>query len=69
MNAEFKINDKVLETKRLFLRPFRQEDLDDFYDYASIEGVGERAGWKHHENKEESQKMLDSFIDWRRHLP
>lgn len=62
MNAEFKIKDKVLETKRLFLRPFRQEDLDDFYDYASVEGVGERAGWKHHESKEESQKILESFI-------
>lgn len=63
MNANFKINGKQIETDRLILRAFRQSDLDDFYEYASVEVVGEMAGWKHHESKEESQKILDMFID------
>ena len=55
MNAEFKINGIQIETDRLLLRSFKPSDLDDFYEYASVEGVGEMAGWKHHENKEISQ--------------
>lgn len=45
MNADFRINGKVIETERLILRPFKQTDLEDFYEYASVEGVGEMAGW------------------------
>ena len=63
MNAAFEINGLMLETERLILRPFAQSDLYDFYEYASIEGVGEMAGWKHHETVEESQKILDGFIE------
>lgn len=62
MNADFRINGKVIETERLILRPFRQTDLDDFYEYASVEGVGEMAGWKHHESIAESQSIMNSFI-------
>lgn len=62
MNAVFKINGIQIETDRLLLRAFKQSDLDDFYEYASVEGVGEMAGWRHHQSKEESQKILDSFI-------
>lgn len=63
MNAEFTINGVQLETERLILRAFEQSDLDDFFEYASVEGVGEMAGWKHHENKEESQMILNSFVE------
>ena len=62
MNANFKINGLTIETERLILRPFKQSDLDDFFEYASVEGVGEMAGWKYHENKEKSQSILDLFI-------
>ena len=62
MNAEFKINGKIIETERLILRPFCLSDLDDFYEYASVDGVGEMAGWKHHESKDESREILDIFI-------
>ena len=54
MNADFRINGKIIETERLILRPFTQADLGDFYEYASVEGVGEMAGWKHHESIDES---------------
>ena len=62
MNATFQINGLVIETERLLLRPFEVTDLDDFYEYASEEGVGEMAGWQHHENLAKSQKILDIFI-------
>lgn len=62
MNATFKINGKVLETQRLILREFKEEDLTDFYEYASVDGVGEMAGWSHHENIETTKEILNSFI-------
>ena len=62
MNATFKINGKVLKTQRLILREFKEEDLTDFYEYASVDGVGEMAGWSHHENIETTKEILNSFI-------
>lgn len=62
MNAEIDISGIVLKTERLLLRPWRQEDLDDFYEYASVDGVGQMAGWLPHESKETTQMILDSFI-------
>ena len=62
MNATFNLNKIEIETERLLLRPFKDSDLDDFYEYASVEGVGEMAGWKHHENKEKTKAILDLFI-------
>ncbi len=62
MNANFEISELVIETERLVLRPFRQSDLHDFNEYASVPGVGEMAGWKHHETIEKTQEILDMFI-------
>ena len=53
---------KTLETERLILRNWRESDLDDFYEYASVEGVGEMAGWPHHTDKEVSKTILNKFI-------
>lgn len=63
MNAPIDISKATLITKRLVLRPWKQDDLDDFFEYASVDGVGQMAGWKPHENKQETQKILDSFIE------
>lgn len=54
---------KTLETKRLILRPFELDDLDDFYEYCSLSTVGPNAGWKVHESKEESLKILEGFLE------
>lgn len=62
MNVEFRLNGKTIETDRLILRPFEQTDLDDFFEYASVEGTGEMAGWHHHQDKQKSQEILDLFI-------
>ena len=37
-------------------------DLEDFFAYASVEGVGEMAGWKHHESIEVSRAILGDFM-------
>lgn len=62
MNAPIDVSDIRIETRRLVLRPWRESDLEDLNAYASVEGVGEMAGWKHHESLEESQKILEWFI-------
>lgn len=62
MNAVFEINGLIIKTEKLILRPFEQSDLYDFNEYASVEGVGEMAGWKHHETIDKTQEILDMFI-------
>ena len=62
MNAMIDISGITIRTDRLILRPWRQEDLEDFYEYASVDGVGQMAGWLPHESKETTQMILDSFI-------
>lgn len=62
MNTQIDISHVTLHTDRLTLRPWRQDDLDDLYAYASVDGVGQMAGWKPHGSREESQTILDMFI-------
>lgn len=62
MNAEIDISNVVLRTERLILRPWQESDLDDFFEYASVDGVGEMAGWSHHKTIEETQAVLTAFI-------
>ena len=66
MNAAIDISTVTLKTERLILRPWRQEDLDDFFEYACVDGVGQMAGWLPHESKETTQLILDSFITHRK---
>ena len=61
MNAPIDISGITLKTDRLILRPWRQEDLEDFYEYARVDGVGQMAGWLPHESKDVTQAILDSF--------
>lgn len=51
-----------LSTPRLKLRLFQEDDLFDFFQYASVPGVGEMAGWRHHKSLEESKVILQMFI-------
>lgn len=63
MNVRIDVSRISLETDRLILRPFMERDLKDLYDYASVEGVGEMAGWCHHSSIKESQRILKMFIE------
>ena len=62
MNKYIDITNVVLKTERLTLRPWRESDLSDFYEYARVDGVGQMAGWNPHRNVEESQMILSHFI-------
>ena len=62
MNSPIDISTVALKTQRLTLRPWRVTDLQDFYAYASVDGVGQMAGWSPHKNLEESRQILDDFI-------
>ena len=57
------ISNTRIETPRLILRPWLDSDLEDFYAYASEEGVGEMAGWAHHQSLEESREILNLFME------
>ena len=63
MNKQIDITNVVLTTDRLTLRPLRESDLNDFYEYASVDGVGQMAGWNPHRNVEESNIILSHFIE------
>ena len=63
MNASIDITGITLRTDRLILRPWCNEDLDDFYEYARVDGVGQMAGWLPHKDKEESRNILEHFIE------
>lgn len=54
---------ETLQTERLILRDWLLSDVDAFFEYAKVDGVGEMAGWPHHQSIEESLRILKSFID------
>lgn len=62
MNANIDVSNVILHTERLTLRPWTLNDLDDLYEYASVDGVGQMAGWLPHKSKEESLNILQIFI-------
>ena len=63
MNAQFDVTGIVIETPRVTLREWREDDLEDLYEYASVDGVGQMAGWEPHGSVEDSKKILDRFIE------
>ncbi len=62
MNAAVDISSIILKTERLTLRPWRETDLEDFYEYARVDGVGQMAGWTPHKDVDESREILSRFI-------
>lgn len=52
----------VLETERLNLRPWRIDDADALYRYASDPDVGPAAGWKPHESVNESREIIGTVF-------
>ncbi len=62
MNIPIDITGTELKTPRLLLRSWRETDLEDFYAYASVDGVGQMAGWQPHRSREESRAILEMFL-------
>lgn len=62
MIAQVDVTGVRLETERLILRPWQESDLEDLFAYASVDGVGQMAGWLPHKSKDESQNILNMFI-------
>lgn len=62
MRGELDAEIAPIVTSQVRLRKIQMDDLDDFYEYASVDGIGERAGWSHHKSKEESLEILKRFV-------
>lgn len=52
----------ILETERLVLRPWREEDAVALFELAKDPRVGPACGWKPHESAEESRTVLDRIL-------
>lgn len=63
MGVQIDISNVVLETERLVLRSWQENDLQDLFAYASVPGVGEMAGWSHHRTEEDSRTVLKRFME------
>ena len=63
MNKHIDITGVVLTADRLTLRPWRESDLNDLYEYARVDGVGQLAGWNPHRNTEEAKMILTHFME------
>ena len=62
MNVPIDLTGVILNTERLTLRPWKESDLDGFFEYASVDGVGQPAGWLPHKTPAESLAILRAFI-------
>ena len=62
MNANVDLTGVVLETDRLIIREWNETDLEDFFEYAKVDGVGQMAGWNPHTSIQESKTILEMFI-------
>ncbi len=52
----------ILQTKRLILRPWREDDAEDLYKYACDPDVGPIAGWPVHTSVENSREIIRSVL-------
>lgn len=62
MIAPVDVTGTRIETERMILRAWKETDVQDFYEYASVDGIGQRCGWLPHKSMEESRMILDLFI-------
>ena len=55
---------QTIETERLILRPITENDAEAIFEYCQNEHVGPNAGWKPHENIEETREVMKLvFLD------
>ena len=56
------ISPPVLETARLILRPWKEEDAEECYRYARDPRVGPAAGWPVHTDIEDSRRIIRDVL-------
>lgn len=52
----------ILETDRLILRPWKEADAEDLYEYAKDERIGPVAGWPVHTSVENSREIIRDVL-------
>ncbi len=52
----------ILETKRLRLRPWCEDDAESLYEYARDPDIGPIAGWPAHKSVDESREVIKSVL-------
>ena len=53
----------MLETQRLILRKWTEDDADSLFEYAKNPEVGPIAGWPPHKNVEESKELIKNVFN------
>ena len=53
---------KILETPRLLLRPWQEEDAEDMFEYAKDPRVGPYAGWTPHKSLSDTRLTIRGFM-------
>ena len=52
----------MIETERLILRPWQEQDAEDLYTYASDPEVGPPAGWPPHTSVDNSREIIKNIL-------
>ena len=52
----------IIETDRLILRPWREDDAEELFKYASDPEVGPPAGWQPHTSVENSREIIRKIL-------
>ena len=52
----------ILETERLILRPWLEDDAGELYKYASDPDVGPAAGWPPHTSVDNSRDIISTVL-------
>lgn len=53
----------ILETKRLLLRPWNEEDAEECFRYAADPEVGRPCGWPAHTSVEDSRNVIKNVLN------
>jgi len=52
----------MLETERLILRPWTDDDAEALFKYASVPDIGNAAGWPPHTSVEMSRQVIRDYL-------
>ena len=59
---QFPAKNSSIETGRLLLRPWKSDDAEECFKYASDPEIGPNAGWKVHTSIEDSMHIIDTVL-------